>query len=280
MTAQPGRADMPALAEDRTGERLHAWVVEQIGIATNRLSVQGGRIHEGVRQARKAIRRARAALLLAGPGLGASAAALGRELRRTNRALSALRDAHALVDVIERLALKSHSHADTQALRRARRTAALARAAATRDPAHRTAIAEASEMLALTPPALAGLPWEQVGAALLVDALARTQRRVARLRRRASCSQDDDAWHRWRRGMRRQSQQRRACRALGVAVPDSGFDKSLAEQLGVLQDLSLLIGACGRGSIFAEPDRRRLRRFARRALKKQRKRIASVATGA
>jgi hypothetical protein len=134
-------------------------------------------------------------------------------------------------------------------------------------------------MLALAPPALAGLQWQQVGAARLVDALAQTQRRVARLRRKASRSQDDDAWHRWRRGMRRQSQQRRACRTLGVAVPGSGFDKSLAEQLGVLQDLCLLIGACGRDSIFDEPDRRRLCRFALRELKKQRKRIASVATG-
>jgi CHAD domain-containing protein len=149
---------MPVLAEDPTGERLHAWVVEQIKIATKRLSTQGGRIHEGVRQARKAIRRARAALMLAEPALGPGAAALGQELRRTNRALSALRDAHALVAVIERLALKSHSQADTLALRRAQRTAAFARAAVVRDPAHRNAVAEASEMLAQATPALAVLP--------------------------------------------------------------------------------------------------------------------------
>lgn len=263
-------------SEAATGMRLDAWIEAETATAVRLLGARGRRIHAGVHQARKAMRRARAALMLARPALGAGAELVERELRRANRSLAALRDAHALVTTLDRLALKAHTHEETLLLRRARRIAAAARAAAARDPASQAALADARAILAVLVPALAGLPWDAVTAAQLVDALAGTQHRVARLRARAVRSQDDEAWHRWRRWMRRQSQQRRACAAVGVEVPDSGFDKSLAEQLGVMQDLSLLIAHCGRGSLFAKPDRGRLRRFARRRLRRQRERIASV----
>lgn len=269
----------PAATADETGMRLRGWVEAEVGAAVTALSARGGRIHAGVHHARKAIRRVRAALMLAGPALGPGTGMLDRALRDANRALSDLRDAHALVTTLQRLALKSHDHGDTQVLRRATRQAAAARAHAAREPAHQAAVSEARAVLAVVAAALQGLPWDQVAAAALVDALAQTQGQVARLRAKAVASGDDEAWHRWRRWMRRQSQQRRACAAVGVEVPDTGFDKSLAEQLGVMQDLGLLTGHCGRGSIFAKPDRKHLQRFAQRHLQRQRKRIASVAGG-
>lgn len=272
-------AAMQVQADTATGAHLRAWVETELTAAIHQLGARGGRIHAGVHQARKAIRRARAALLLAGPVLGAGAGLVERELRRVNHSLSALRDAHALVGTLERLALKSRDHDETLLLRRAHRIAAAARAAAARDPVHLAAVVEARACLAVLVPALAGLPWDAVTAARLVDVLADTQHRVARLRARAVHGQDDEAWHRWRRWMRRQSQQRRACAAVGVEVPDTGFDKSLAEQLGVMQDLSLLIAHCRGDSLFAKPDRGQLRRFAERALQRQRKRLASVAEG-
>lgn len=270
-------ATAPKRDETATGARLHAWVEAELVAAIRQLGARGGRIHAGVHQARKGMRRARAALMLAGPMLGVGAGLLERELRQTNRSLSALRDAHALVGTLERLALKSRDHEQTLLLRRAHRVAASVRAAAARDPAHQAAVADARAYLRVLASALAGLPWDAMTAAQLVDALADTQRRVARLRARAVVGQDDEAWHRWRRWMRRQSQQRRACAAVGVEVPNTGFDKSLAEQLGVMQDLSLLIGHCRRESMFPKPDRGALRRFAERALGRQRERLASVA---
>jgi hypothetical protein len=135
---------------------------------------------------------------------------------------------------------------------------------------------DARDTLAMLSAALSGLPWDRLQDAVLVDALGATGQRAAELRDKAARSGLDQDWHAWRRWMRRQSQQRRVCARIGVEAPDTGFDKSLTEQLGVMQDLSLLIRHCGRESPFAKPDRRRLRRFARKKLDRQRERIVSV----
>ena len=60
------------------------------------------------------------------------------------------------------------------------------------------------------------------------------------------------AWHRWRRRLRRLSQQHRACAEIGIDLDDDLFAKSLAEQLGVLQDLNLLAAHGGRGLDLAK----------------------------
>ena len=65
----------------------------------------------------------------------------------------------------------------------------------------------------------------------------------------------------------------------GIGPAPSLFDKSLAEQLGVLQDLRLLHAHCGKDSPFSRADRAEVRRFAKAALSKQRERIASVVNG-
>jgi hypothetical protein len=109
----------------------------------------------------------------------------------------------------------------------------------------------------------------------VADALATTKQRAATARESAFACDDAKAWHRWRRRMRRISQQHRAAIAAGMPVDDAEFDKNLTEQLGVLQDLNLLVAHCGEDSPFST-SRSALRRFAERTLAKQRKRIRSV----
>ena len=278
MSAGTGHAESAASSafDDATGTRLLAWMHAEVSTASAALAARGGRIHAGVHQARKSIRRTRAALMLAEPALGVGAVILGRELRRVTDTMSELRDAHALVATLDRLAAKAGEPADALALRRARRIAAAHRAGAAREEGQLVVVRDARATLTMLNAALSGLPWERLTAATLVESLAATQQRVAALRDRAAHSDRAEDWHRWRRWMRRQSQQRRACAAVGVEVPDTGFDKSLTEQLGAMQDLSLLMEHCRRGSIFSKPDRVRLRRYAGRKLARQRKRIASV----
>lgn len=268
--------DRPPSADTPVGARLHDWVRGEIAAATKALAARGGRIHAGVHRARKSIRRTRAALRLARSALGVGADIVERELRHVNRTLAVLRDAHALVVVLDRLSVKARDPDDALLMRRASRIAAARRAALAREPSQVMVLGDARDTLAMLSAALSGLPWDRLEDAVLADALGATGQRAAGLRDKAVRSGLDKDWHAWRRWMRRQSQQRRACARIGVEAPDTGFDKSLTEQLGVMQDLSLLIEHCGRGSPFAKPDRRRLRRFARAKLDRQRERIVSV----
>ena len=242
------------------------------------LSARGGRIHAGVHQARKALRRTRAVLALGDAALGPGAVLVDHELRRINRGLSTLRDAHALVMTLDRLAAKPHDEAVARLLRRARRIAATERARHTRESLQAApSLADRRAMVALLRAALQGLPWNALTPSVLNDALDRTARRIGKAQAQAVASDHDESWHRWRRRMRRLSQQRRACAAIGFDTgAPSLFDKSLAEQLGVAQDLNLLLEHCGRGSPFSKPDRAALQQFARASLTRQRKRVASV----
>ena len=269
MTATPST---PAIA---LGPALRSYVTAELQAAMAGLGARGGRIHAGVHLARKAIRRTRAVLALGRLTLGPGAAPIDRELRRLNRGLSALRDAHALVETLDRLAAKPHELAMTRLLRRARRVAATRRASCARtqvggEPEH------ARRMLAMLQAALQGLPWPTLSSATLIDALDLTLRGVEEARVQACTTGRNRDWHRWRRRMRRMSQQHTACAAAGFDISEPLFDKSLAEQLGKAQDLDLLLEHCGQGSPFTKQDRAALRSFAEMALARQRKRIASV----
>lgn len=268
-----------AVAAPTLGDALHAFAEAQLAAALHGLAARGPRLHAGVHQARKSIRRSRAVLRLVGTDLGAGTAWVERELRRANRRLAMLRDAHALVETLDRLLHRSSAQAHALKLRRARRIAATRRAALARDPERLRERDDVHAAVAMLRAALAGLAWHRVTQATLVLGLADSEARAERERARAVASGDDEDWHRWRRWMRRLSQQHRACRAAGIELDDSRFDKSLAGQLGVLQDLSLLLEHCTRGSPFAKPDRRVLKAFARARLSRQRERIASVLAG-
>ena len=144
-----------------------------------------------------------------------------------------------------------------------------------RDPDFASLLQHEQAVVATMRAALVGLPWETVTSSSVTDAMASAARKAESARKRACKLDDADAGHRWRRRMRRISQQRRAATAVGLPVPDVGFDKHVAEQLGVMQDLSLLIAHCDKRSPFPA-DRSVLRRFAVRNLARQRKRLRSV----
>ena len=247
----------------------------ELAAACDHLTLRGRRVHDGVHQARKAIRRTRAMLTLGKSALGPGAELIDRQLRNANRRLSPLRDAHALVETLDRLGTKARDEATRTALDAARRIVARRRASMARDPALPSVLQHEHAIVATMRAALVGLPWESVTTASVADAMASSVRKATAARKHACAHDDADAWHRWRRRMRRISQQHRAATAAGLAITDMGFDKHVTEQLGVMQDLSLLIAHCGDDSPFPRYESV-LRRFARRTLARQRKRIRSV----
>ncbi len=264
------------------GVALGDFARHELGAAIARLGWRGGRLHAGVHQARKALRRARAALALGADALGPGAALVDRELRRINVGLSGLRDAQALVETLDRQLAIGHDAATIQVLRRVRRVAAGARAAATRDAlADDPGLSGRRSMLHVLRAALAALPWDSLRTAGLRDGIAHSAARMELAQARAIATGRDEHWHDWRRRARRVSQQRRALHVAGldvdVAMHSGSFDKPTTECLGVAQDLHLLLEHCGRRSPFIKPDRRALRRYAEPELARLRHEIADPA---
>ena len=262
------------------GAALRDYGLAELATAIDALRMRGSRVHAGVHRARKSIRRTRALLALGGAALGPGAALLDRQLRRVNRRLSPLRDAHALVETIDRLTLKARDEAVSGVLKRARRVAAGRRATLARTPPFTQPLGDAQALLMTLQAALHGLPWASLVAEEVIEAMAAAARKAEGARHRAQTRGKSEDWHRWRRRMRRMSQQHRAATSVRLApVPPSLFDKNLTEQLGVMQDLSLLVEHCERDSPFSKPDRQVLRRFAEGTLARQRRRVASVVRG-
>jgi CHAD domain-containing protein len=242
-------------------------------------------IHDGIHRARKAIRRTRAALSLAEPAVGPGARLVDRALRRLNKRSSWQRDAHALVQTLARLRDRPQPR-DTHALLSLARDIA---ADHRRTLAHEARFADTTEStraeVAVLRAALAGLAWDALEAHHISDAIDTTSRKADKARERARRSDDAEDWHRWRRRMRRRSQQFRAATAAGFDAAMPELDRSIAEQLGLMQDLSLVIAHCGEpGGVddvgFDNNTRKALRHYAERALERQRKRLCSVLPGA
>jgi CHAD domain-containing protein len=257
------------------GIALRDYGLAELAVAIDSLALRGSHVHEGVHQARKAMRRTRALLALGVATLGPGAKLIDHQLRASNRRTSPLRDAQALVETLDRLRTKARDDATRAALEHARRIAARRRAAMARKPEFTQALRHEEAIVATLRAALLGLPWDTIATSMVTEAMVVADKRAASARERACARDDAEAWHRWRRRMRRISQQHRAANAAGLPVSDTEFDKNMTEQLGVLQDLNLLVAHCGEDSPFST-DKSTLRRFAERTLSKQRKRIRSV----
>jgi uncharacterized zinc-type alcohol dehydrogenase-like protein len=255
---------------------LRGYAAAELDLAIAALASGGSGLHGGVHRARKSMRRVRATLRMCASALGPGGRWIDRALQQCNRSLSHLRDAHALTQTLERLAEKAPDETLRSLLRRAQRAAAKRRAAIAREPDIVAALADARALLPILRAALEGLPWDAATSATLTDAIAATAARADRLQARVRAHDRDDDWHAWRRQLRRMSQQHRACVAAGLEDGFSNFDKSLAEQLGAMQDLSLLLERCARESPFDKANRAALERFAKPALSRQRGRILSV----
>jgi CHAD domain-containing protein len=278
------------VSSERTGDRrrarvrpapgpaLCAYAIAELAVA--RASLGGTDLHEGVHQARKSLRRLRAVLALGDGILGPGAHLLDRELRAINEGLSDLRDAHALVETLDRLIGRERHEGRQAVLMRAREAAVLAReeragAALRSDPGLARRIALVDVLSA----ALPALTWAPLTPSALRMALADSDDRTRSARERALRSGADEDWHRWRRRARRASQQRRALAAIRVKAPAAtgAFDKRTTQRLGEAQDLILLLAHCGAKSPFSKDDRVALRGHAEPALERLRRRISQRA---
>jgi len=246
----------------------------QVERATRCLGWGGGRVHDGVHEARKALRRARAVLKLVAPRVGPATKAIDRELAAVGRELSSLRDAMARVETLDRLL--THAGDDAPLLRRCLRAAAraradAARAALTADPCFaslRTRLHDAGT-------ALHALPWSRLHIDDLHLALDHADAR-ARTAREHACKHDQDAqWHRWRRRLRLLVHARETLRNGGLVLSPSAEDElRLAAALGRAQDLAVLKRDCASDVVFAQADRKPLQRVVAQQLRRARRRIA------
>lgn len=277
--SRPAQTSSPTA--DRTGDRLRAYAAAELARAIACLGWRGGRVHDGVHQARKSLRRLRATLALGMPDLGPGALLIDRAVQRTNRGLSKLRDAQALVHTLDVL-LEHEDPAASAVLRRARRIAAQmrvkeARATLTDDPQLR----DRRALLATLQAALPALRWNDISA---TEVAARFRRSLARLEEagaHARASGRDEDWHRWRRRTRRFSQQHRALgESTALPAEVERRHKELATLLGEAQDYALLREHCGKRSAFAEDDRRVLRSLSKRGTRHLRRKIAQQAVEA
>ena len=255
------------------GGGLWADIERQLQRAMHQLGRPGDERHDGIHQARKALRRTRAVLALAVPAWAAAestpaavrAAGTVRradaELRRLCRGLSSLRDADALRDALLHLTQEAvlgpiefaRLCQPVEALRQRRLEAALQR-----DPEftrRRARIARVAELLA-------GLPWPEVAATVAIEAHAQARERLEKARRRARRSTDPEVWHRLRRRLRRLRQQEQV---LARAAPELGLHTEgldvLATTMGLAQDHALLLAHSRRAGVFAAADRATLRRL-------------------
>lgn len=259
------------------GVALQKYASDELRRAGDCLGWRGSRLHLGVHQARKSLRRVRATLALAATALGRGGRVVDRELRRLTRSLSELRDAQALVEAIERLSKQAQAPEQTALLRRARAAAIRRRALAGRTAARRREFQNERALISMLLAALDALPWTTLRATDVLAAHAKSTSRGQAAARRACTTGSDEAWHRWRRRARRLTQQHRALDGLvDIAASERERSKALAVLLGEVQDGALLANHCGKRSPFPAELRQPLQRFAREALARQRRYAATA----
>ena len=250
------------------GGDLRAYALDQLAGAVAQLGREGEARHDGVHQARKSLRRARAALALAPRPLGDQGRRLDAALAAACRGMGALRDAQALLEALQRLAPKLPTESrdtlpEAMLLATARRDAMLA-AALERDPEFARRRARLDGLAAR----LAKLDWDAVREKDIAKSVARSERRLAKARRRVKRHpEDDERWHVLRRRLRRLRQQDSLLQAVAPAFrPTGGVSVDQATTLGEAQDDALLLRHCARRSPFPPEIRRVIRAVARERL--------------
>lgn len=250
------------------GGDLRAYALDQLAGATAQLAREGEDRHDGIHQARKSLRRARAALALARRELGDEGRRVDAALAAACRGMGALRDAQALIEALQRLPPKlpeelRHVLPESIALATARRDRMLV-AALGRDPdfVRRRARLDAIAVR------LAKLEWDAVRGKDVARAVARSERRVAKARRRVKRHPgDDERWHVLRRRIRRLRQQDSLLQVVAPALkPAGGVPADQAVALGEAQDDALLLRHCARRSPFPPAMRQAIRKVARARL--------------
>lgn len=258
----------PDAPETALGLKLRAFALAELHDACALLAKPGDSRHEGVHQARKKIRRVRAALALGRKRLGSEGRRLDEDLGRLCRGLSPLRDAQALIEALERLPVGepdalAAAMPELLELARRRRADFLARALLRDDGLQRR-----RDRLQAMSQRLEALDWAAVKGGAVAKAVARSQSRLARARRRAARKpQDDERWHAMRRRLRRLRQQDNLLSVLEPTLrPDTDVSAHEATVLGEAQDDALLLRHCGSHSPFPPALRRLLRAEAKSRL--------------
>lgn len=270
----PGHAMPPAKPRaDSLGKRLADFADAQLAQAAQCLSLPDQDRHEGIHEARKCLRRTRSALALGGNALGPHTARLDRDLQRLCRGLSRLRDAHAVVETLERLLAEAAPAAiphlqSALALAHAQRDTQLAQALSS-DPQFR----RRCQRLQRARQQLAQLDWNGVEDDVVTRAFRRSERRVRKAGKRVDRHPERPlAWHAYRRRLRRLRQQQHLLNQVEPALcqPLEKEIKQHAVALGQAQDYALLLRRCGRRSPFPQALRNVLRPIARQRLQQAR----------
>jgi CHAD domain-containing protein len=205
--------------------------------------------HRGIHEARKALRRLKSLLALGAEPFAASLPDLEARIAKLATGLSPLRDAHVAVHLAQSLSAPGDDPVwqDAIVALEHRRDGHLA-AALHKDPrflGRRHRIRDLCDLVE-------ALPWKTVRRRTIEEALARSERRVARAEKRARKNPTTANLHRWRRRARRLRMQldawRRVLKATGkTAHHRSKQDKAaaramskLSDALGARQDLRAL----------------------------------------
>lgn len=259
------RTEPSSVAAPLSGPGLRALALELLQQAQTHLARTGEDRHAGVHEARKCVRRVRAALALGATVLNkAKARALDDELGRLCRGLSHLRDGQALIEALRRLrdvapVAARRMLAEAEALALQRRDGILQRALL-RDPE----FAARRHRLFVSQKRLRRLDWDALGKKEIAKGLKRSSRRVDKAERRARRRPDDAAaWHGFRRRLRRLRQQDTFLSTSRHELQTKVKGRvDLATALGESQDDVLLLSHCGRRSPFPPEHRTVLAKLA------------------
>lgn len=262
----------PEAPQPLLGLRLRDFALAELASAHDHLGREGASRHDGVHQARKAIRRARAALALGRKPLGRAGRRLDAQLAMLCRGLSPLRDAQALIEGLQRLA--STASPPLQAAM----PELLARAGERRDERLERALAIDPEFtrrrlrLQAMSQRLAALDWPAAKRGKVAVALSRSEARVAKSRKRIRREPgNDEHWHGLRRRLRRLRQQDHLLAQVEPGLrPNVAVTVEEATILGEAQDDALLLRHCGSRSPFPPALRKLLRKEARARLRRVR----------
>lgn len=251
------------------GERLRAFALAELQAAAAELARPDETRHKGVHQARKHLRRTRATLALGRSCLGSASRRLDDDIGQLCRGLAPLRDAQALIEGLERLGQGAPQELDAEwpeaiGLARQRRDDLMARALS-RDPDFRR---RRDRVVALAM-RLARLDWESVDESIVAAAIARSERRLLKARRRVERHPgEEERWHVLRRRLRRLRQQEHLLvQELPALYPGRTVPADEATRLGDAQDDALILRHCGRHTPFPPGLRQTLRRVARERLR-------------
>jgi CHAD domain-containing protein len=251
------------------GARLEAYAMEQVQRAMTCLAWRGSRAHEGVHQARKSMRRTRACLALGESALGAGANMIDRELSKICESLSALRDAQARVESLNRL-LEQDADADIQScLQSAKKVAMSARANAMRtEQALDADFLTRRACLQVLAAAIPVLPWQHINHDSLSSSMQRSLQVCDEAAEIALSSGKEKDWHRLRRRRRRLIQQHTALEQCGIELPLIAVpDRKLGTLLGEAQDLTILRDFFRKHPDLSETNETLLRKFLKHEFK-------------